>query len=387
MSPSTVNMNTNQKIPYAPLVALLLSCHSLHAKESPEVAAVVDSAATTYMSDPHSVGLSIGVLKDGRSFTFNHGSAVRGKTQRPTEQTLYPIASITKTFTGSLLALAAIEKKLSLEDDVRKHLPGDFKNLEFDGQPIRLRHLLNHRSGLPFLLPDRPELVPGYQNEPIATQQSRLAEALKTYTRADFYSDLRLVKLPAVPGKEFRYSNTAAQLAGYVLEGIYQEPFEQCVKSKLARPLGMTNTAIALNPWQRGQLATGYDGDGNVMPFPLDELQAAGALKSNVADLLKYLRWHATEADEAVKLSHQPTFTENNYAAGLNWQILNANGRRLVWQEGNLPGFTSYLLFEPELGLGLVLLTNESGPSSSQRISAMANQILKALDDRSILLP
>lgn len=164
-------------------------------------------------------------------------------------------------------------------------------------------------------------------------------------------------------------------------------PASWAAASKISRPLGMEDTAIKLQPAQLARLAQGHDGDGTPLPPPRDELQAAGALKSTVADLLKYLRWHVAETDKAVQLSHAPTFAENNYAAGLNWQILTSNGRRLIWQEGNVPGYTSYLLFEPELNLGLVILTNESDRTSSPRIAAMANGILRALDNRSVLLP
>lgn len=351
------------------------------------MAVIVEAAAKTYMGDSQSVGLSLGVFKEGGVSTFNFGSTHRGKAVAPTERTLYPIASITKTFTGTLLALAATEGKLKLEDDVRFFLKGDFPQLEFEGHPVRLRDLLNHRSGLPFMLPNRPELAPGYQNEPIAKHLERSARALATYTRADFFADLRQVRLTSIPGQEFHYSNAAAQLAGYILEDIYGVSFGDLVTSKISRPLGLEDTTIQLQPSQLARLAQGHDGDGTPLPPPRDELQAAGALKSTLADLLKYLRWHVAETDKAVQLSHAHTFAENNYAAGLNWQILTSGGRRLIWQEGSVPGYTSYLLFEPELNLGLVILTNESDRTSSARIAAMANRILQALDARSILLP
>jgi serine-type D-Ala-D-Ala carboxypeptidase/endopeptidase len=358
----------------------------LCAQERP-IAGVVETAARKYMSDARSVGLSVGVHRSGSDFTFNFGSIAHGKAAGPTERTLYPIASITKTFTGTLLALAAAEGKLRLDDDVRAYLKGDFSNLELEGNPIRLSHLLNHRSGLPFILPDRPDLRPGYQNEPIKMHLERLATALSTYTRADFFTDLRQVRLTFVSGQKFQYSNTAAQLAGYILEDIYAASFGELITSKISAPLGMEDTAIKMEPAQLARLAQGHDDHGTVLPPPRDELHAAGSLKSTVADLLKYLRWHLAETDKAIQLSHRPTFTEKNYAAGLNWQILTSSNQRLIWQEGNIPGYTSYLLFEPELKLGVVLLSNESDRTSSQRLVLMANEILRALDARSILLP
>jgi CubicO group peptidase (beta-lactamase class C family) len=372
------------RIVFTALVALMAP--TARAATAVDVPLVVESAAKVFAEDPAFVGASIAVLRSGKDWTFNFGSTTREGQVRPTARTLYPIASITKTFTGSLLAMNAIEGKLTLGDEVSKHLQGDFANLVFEGHPVRLRDLLNHRSGLPFLLPDRPELQPGYQSEPVDRFVQRLDAVWATYTRADFLTDLARVKLDGVPGEKFRYSNAAAQLAGYVLEAIEGESFERILKRKLTRPLGMRDTTIALSASKRRRLARGYEGTVSLPP-PHETLQAAGALKSTTADLMKYLRWHLEEKDAAVLLSHQPTFHQGNYSAGLNWQILESGGRRLIWQEGNLPGYTSYLLFEPELDVGIVVLTNESGRSSSRRISTMCNTILTSLDPRSVLLP
>lgn len=189
------------------LLVLLLAGSSLRAQEWRPIAAIVETAAKTYMGDSQSVGLSIGVFQGGSVSTFNFGSTIRDKAGTPTERTLYPIASITKTFTGTLLALAATERKLKLDDDVRTFLKGDFTHLEFEGHPVRLRDLLNHRSGLPFMLPNRPDLTPVYQNEPITKHLERSAKALANYTRADFFTDLRQVRLSSIPGQKFQYSN------------------------------------------------------------------------------------------------------------------------------------------------------------------------------------
>jgi CubicO group peptidase (beta-lactamase class C family) len=336
--------------------------------------------------DPGFVGASVGVIHDGKVATFNFGSSWRDANIPPTDRTLYPIASITKTFTGSLLAMAVDEGKVALDDDVRKFLHGDFPNLEFAGAPIRMRELLNHRSGLPFILPDRPELMPGYQGASIDAFAARLDAALRRYPRSQFFADLRKVTLDAIPGEKFGYSNSAAQLAGFILEDLEGASFEELVERRIARPLGMHDTSIQMSNRQRARLARGYEGAIELPPPPA-ALQAAGALHSSVFDLIKYLRWHMAEKDAAVALSHQPTFASGNYSAGLNWQMLNVDGVRLIWQSGNLPGYTSYMLFEPELGLGIVVLTNESGPGSTRRIEDFCNSILKALDVRAVQLP
>lgn len=350
------------------------------------VAATLNRAANEFFRDtPQAVGLSIGVVKDGKIYTFNYGTVEKGQAPSPTANTIYPIASITKTFTGTLLAQAALEKRISLDDDVRKYLKGSYPNLEFGGHPIRLYDLLDHRSGLPFFLPDRPETQPDSTDG--APWTARISEQTKNYRREDFLADLHKVKLTAVPGEKFSYSNAGAQLMGYILERVYGMSYEALLKKKILGPLKMNCTAITLDPQQKQRLAQGYDAKGRLMPEIARQLSGAGGIKSSVNDMLKYARWQMAEDDEATKLSHKPQFTSGSYSAGLNWQIVRSGNNRLIWQEGNIDGFNSLCLVEPEQKLGLVILANEEDRSSAHNLSVMTNSILKELDGGAILLP
>jgi CubicO group peptidase (beta-lactamase class C family) len=337
------------------------------------VRAAVEPAARAFVADPRSAGLSLGVLMGGEAFTYHFGVLDRGQAAPPDDRTLYPIASITKTFTGSLLAQAAAEKKLRLDADIRTYLSGLYPGLEFQGQPILVHQLVTHRSGLPFVLPD--------------ASPEKANEVLRGQTKKAFLEHLRGVTLGTAPGATFRYSNAGAQLAGYLLEDIYGVSYEELVARQITRPLGMPDTVITLTAEQRARLAKGYDGEGRVVPEIPDEFQGAGALKSTVVDMLKYAGWHLAESHPAVTLSHAPTFTECNYSAGLNWQMLTVGGRRLIWQEGHVPGYLSYCVLAPELGLGIVLLTNAEDAQSSARAAGLINKVLSSLDSRAPSLP
>lgn len=119
-----------------------------------------------------------------------------------------------------------------------------------------------------------------------------------------------------------------------------------------------------------------------------DELQGAAALKSTVADMLKYIQWNVAEQAETAKLSHQPTWRSGrNYSAGLNWQMLRSGNYRMIWQDGNIPGFSSLCVNYPELNMGIVVLSNECDRRTASRVAALANQIMKSMDERAILLP
>jgi len=346
----------------------------------------VDRAVEIFLGTcPQSVGLSLGVYLSGRTWRFNYGHMAPGKKTAPTSKTLYPIASITKTFTGTLLAMAQLEGRLRLDDDIRQYLDGDYPNLAFDGHPIRLLDLVDHRSGLPLMLPDRPEMRPDFVGGGSFT--TRIVGIWKTYTRTDFYADLHRVTLRAIPGQNFQYSNAAAMLAGYILERLYDQPYETLVKKKITMPLGMNDTTITLSPSQAGRTVKGYDAAGMVTPDNPDAIQAAGALKSTIDDMLKYVAWQVAESNPAVTLSHKSCTGEGAYQAGLNWQMLNDKGRRVIWQSGNIEGFHSFCVAEPELKLGLVALFNEADEKSNSGHNTLVNAIIKGVAPEAVLLP
>jgi len=336
------------------------------------------------MAAPQAVGLSIGIYKGGKTYLYNYGTVQKDRQQLPTGQTAYAIASISMTLTGALLAQAVVEKKVTLGDDIRNYLPGHYPNLAFDGQPIRLFHLINHRSGLPFLLPDRPD---AFANT--AVPSSAIATALlQNYTPSDFFADLHKVRLNAAPGYAFRYSNAGAQLLGYILERVYKLSFEELVRLKITQPLAMNDTKITLTPADLDRRANGYDCNGIQMPDTPNQLQGACAVKSTVADMLKFIQWNVAEQDKAANLSHQLTWgDENRYSAGLNWQVLNTAGYRVIWQDGNIPGFSSLCVNYPELDMGIIVLSNECDRQTASRIRVLANQIARTLDDRATMLP
>ena len=328
----------------------------------------VHQATVDLLSRSRAVGLSIGVLSaDGSVRSYGYGSTSLERATLPTPRTRYAIASITKTFTATLLAQAVVEGRLRLDDDIRRYLPGDYPNLVFAGQAIRLSHLITHLSGLPRNFPDS-------------------AVATSAADRDRFYRELHRVVLDTIPGARLSYSNAAAQLLGYILEGVYEQPLEALVSARITRPLKMLDTKIALTRSERAQMARGYDSAGapvNASRFV--SLQAAGALTSTVADMVRYLRWHAADRDSAIRLTHQPSLTMGSYSVGLNWQMMEGNGRHTIWQDGGLPGYTSLAAFSPELHVGVVLLS--TGRDYTSGLSVLASRVLAALDPRAVPLP
>ena len=352
---------------------------------SASIDAIVNAAAAAYLDHPGTAALSVGMSYQGRSKTYHFGRVSKALPVAPTDNTVFAIASITKTFTGALMAKAQLDGKLDTNDPVVKYLDGSYANLQFGQQPVRLYHLLNHRSGLPFILPNPPQADPQFDS-PIPFP-IRINEIVANSSRHDFYAGLGRVELKAAPGARFEYSNAGAQLAGYIVERVYGQDYETLLRRLISAPLGMHDTAIVLTPAQAARLAPGHEQDGTIQAQESANSQGAGAIKSTVKDMLAYARWQLDERDPVVALSHKPTYSNENFSIGLNWQMMRKGPRRVIWQDGAIPGYASFCILQPESKMALVILSNELDEKTLGRLSDMANRIMKAVDPASVPKP
>jgi len=345
----------------------LLSVHimsqQIQPKKNGNIHSLLEKESNIFMETKGAVGVSAGLIYQGQFYTCNAGSVQKGIVNKPTEDTFYPIASVTKTFTGLLLAMAVNENKVKLDDDIRKYLDGEYPNLQFEGHPILLSHLISHVSRLPFFLSDKAE-KPGY-------------------SRVDFFKDLHMVKLDMLPGIKFRYSNAAAQLLGFILEKVYHSSYENILQIKITGPLKMQHTRIALTETDKRHTVKGYNEDGSYNPELYNYMQAAGGLKSTTRDLLNYISRQMDLKDTAILLSHKECWGFDmekgvRYSNSLGWQITkNTEGFSRISQDGNLANCSSEIIFCPELKVGVVILSNSYMPDA---VSFMANEILKQIE-------
>jgi CubicO group peptidase (beta-lactamase class C family) len=357
-----------------------------------EAGAVIDSivneVAGAFMKDGRQVGLSIGILKDGVTRTFHYGSTEKGKDLRPTDSSIYEIGSLSKTFTGTLLAQAIIEGKLDQGDDIRKYLPAAYPNLEYTGHPIKIIHLANHTSGLPLLLPE----IPGFFQKPQDSIPVLISSLYRNYTRDNFWKDLHHIEIKNQPGYEVNYSNAGAQLAGFILERIYGLSYGSLIKKNITGPLGMSYTDVAYtkNTIQR-LFAKGYNSRGIMMPYnhTLSILEPAGGICSSIKDMLAYLEMQLNEKNETVHLAHQVSYGDaNTSATGLFWQINKmAGGQTILWHSGATFGFSCFCAICPDLNLGIILLSNEYDINSLERLTYLANNIINKGFKQEMKLP
>ena len=308
---------------------------------------VIQEAVTLYMSNKNVAGLSIGVLQNGKISTYNFGEIKKGTGQLPTANTIYEIGSVTKTFTGILLANAVLEGKVKLDGDICKYLDGNYPNLQFAGRPISLVDLSNHTSGLP----SQPKM-PG-SDEDIFSASTKFNDKML----ADI---LHHVTIDTLPGTRRQYSNFAVGLLGLILEKVYGMNYEQLLKKYILGPYAMKQSKITMSKTDFRSFAQGYDVEGNPAPYWRNRIaEPAGGIRSTTHDMLIYAQEQMNTKDSAAKLSHQLTFGNAKQGTGLNWGISTTKEGYLRWShDGGTDGFTSLCLVYPELNAAIILLTN-----------------------------
>lgn len=330
------------------------------------------------MADKQAVGLSIGVYHNGTVSFYNYGTTEKGKTILPTQHTVYEIGSVTKAFVSLILANAVIEKKVNLDDDIRKYLDGSYPNLEYNKRPITLEHLANTTSGIPNWLPATPQEITNAPADSTSFLRDRIYGA---YTAKDFYDALHKVELDTVPGYKTRHSNAAAQLLSYILEKAYGSSIDNLVKKYVSAPNQMHNTSFLASRSNSKSLAVGYNEKGNQMPyFTASSMKGVGGLNSTTSDLINFIRLQLGNKDKAVALTHKQSFNAGYYSIGLTWlRYKHANGKHQVWADGGTYGFASYIVFYPEINSGVVVLANESDDSTPGKLGSIAYQVFDML--------
>ncbi|WP_285055426.1 serine hydrolase domain-containing protein [Pedobacter ginsengisoli] len=333
-----------------------------------------------YVRSPEAMGLSVGIFYQGKPAQYHFGTISKNRSEPPTGQTVYELGSITKVFASTLLANAVLEHKVSLDDDIRKYLPGKYPNLVYKGHPVKLVHLANLTSGLPNWIPDADSL---FQSLPQDSIPQALIRQHKNFSKQQFYKELQKVTLSTEPGITPKHSNAAAQMLGFILEEVYQKPFENLVNRYITGPLKMKQTV--LQPAKTKLLATGYNDKGVIMPYiTTPDLRSSSELVSSITDMLKFLQYELDTANKAVKLTQQATVFNPSDTVALNWHVAGEGPSGYLWHTGGTFGFSSYVVLVPAQKLGLIFLANVSDAATQTKLDSMAADIIKYLNTNQV---
>ncbi|RXM41660.1 serine hydrolase [Flavobacterium sp. YO64] len=330
----------------------LLACKSAHQTKKQSVENAITNNAVQLLEDKRFHSVSVAVLKDGKSTIKHFGELTIGKGNKPNDSTLYELASVTKTFTGYIAAKAVLDKKINLDDDIRIYLDEPYPNLEFKGEPIKIRHLITHTSGFP--------------NFPIKSENKKA-----------FFEGLKLIKIETKPGEVYYYSNTAPELTAYILEKVYQKPFEELVSEFVLKPNKMNETKFALNENDRTKLVKGYNDKNELMPnFTRTLWGGISGLHSTTTDLVKYMKLQLDKSNPIVNESHKKLYKEgSDFWEGYHWYIIENDDELIYRHHGGIYGMQNWFVIYPKQNIGISILTNTSFNETGEILEKVVDKL------------
>ena len=322
------------------------------------------SEVTSILNRRPAVGLALGVVRNGSlEFFHAHGEANIATHTPITPDTVFRVASITKTFTAiavmQLWEQGLVDLDAPANDYLRTYqlIPAKASH-----RPATVRHLLTHTSGISEQLSAGGLLRPDFGE---SVKQGRPLPTLAEYYRGG-------LQLGAEPGTRFRYTDHGPATLGQIVEDVSGQPLARYLRECVFEPLGMTSSELVRSDRLRPQLATGYRlgshgpravTDRDVVPA------AAGGAYSTPADMARYLAallgGGGNEHGAVLKPSTLAMMFEPQYqpdprmpGMGLGFFRVNAGGHPVVEHQGILPGFDSQIFAAPDDGVGVMAFTN-----------------------------
>lgn len=314
-------------------------------------------------------GAAVAVIKDDKIvYAKGFGVKEKGKSEKINEHTIFGVASNSKAFTATAIAILVDEGKLNWDDKVIKHLP-DFRLAdEYATREITIRDLLSHRSGLPAYGGD----VIWWGGE---------------YTRNEIIERVRYVQPRYSFRAAYSYQNIPFIIAGQIIEKVSGKSWDEFVKTRILQPLKMKETTTSIRDFDEKTDKTEPHfreiETGKVFPIrwrSMDNGAAAAGINSNVLEMANWLRLQLNEGEfEGKRIvsaknireiqspqtiipftnpADQPKLYSNFRAYGLGWSLREYAGYKMVWHNGWTDGQLSMTAMIPEKRIGVVVLTN-----------------------------
>jgi serine-type D-Ala-D-Ala carboxypeptidase/endopeptidase len=316
-----------------------------------DLKAIVERNAQPLVKDKPYAAVVVGVVTKGDEQVFAFG---QWDGKAPDRDSVYEIGSVTKAFTGVLLAERVKAGVVKLDDPVQKHLPDGWTVPRRDDRDITLLHLATHTSGM-------PKQADGF----LAATLANLRNPYSKYDAAALRKGLATTKLQSAIGARYDYSNLGVGLLGHALAHSSKAPsYEAVLTDRVLKPLGMTDTGIKLTESQTNRLIPGHAADGKRQDnwdFACNE--ACGALRSTIDDMLKFVKANAEPAGplkDALEMSHEcwRVVQPKEEEIGLCWVRFPAKkAPPSIWHNGQTGGYHSFVGFVPGRG-GVAVLCN-----------------------------
>ena len=342
-----------------------------------DVASKLEAKTASFVKEHRLPGAAVGIVHgDALAWFAGVGFADIAEHRAPDVTTLYRVASITKTFTGTAIMQLRDEGLLHLDDPAVEHLPELASGVSPFGalETVTIRRMLSHESGLQGDPPGTDWWVPDYEG----SAERNLARAGEITTT-----------IP--PNTQQKYSNLAYQLLGEIVARRSGMPYPEYVRTRILEPLGMNGSGFESLPEDLAErCAIGY-----AARFLSDVLEPAsippsvwaeGGLWSSVEDLARWLSFQLKEdggsregaqilAGDNLKEMHKARYLGDDAwteAFGISWYAVRKGEVIWVQHSGGLHGFTSNICFDPKEQVGAIVLLNGIGDASELSVGLAA---------------
>ncbi len=312
--------------------------------------AAVEAQLAPYVEGEVVWGVVIGLYDAGKFEIYGFGKGPGGKV--PDGKTLFDLGTLTKTYTGLLLAESVQRKEVDLDAPISDLMPPGVTIPTKDSVAITAKHLALHSAGLP-------------RHPASLTSRKAPPDPFASYNDDALYQDLITTQLATTPGTEITVSDYGVGLLGFALGRKIGGGYGQALKTRVLDPLGLKDTFLTLPVGAAARKAIGTD--DNLEPAPRwtwGVLAGAGALVSNARDCLKFLDAQLDAAAGSrgvlrpqIRLAQEPQLDRAGDNEALGW-LIDPAGRR--WYDGRTSGFRTYMGFDPKTRRGVVVLASTS---------------------------
>lgn len=325
------------------IFSIIICAFKLNAQNPKSVTTKIDEYLNTAYESYKFSGVALVYHKNEILLNKGYGySHFEKKTPNNTE-TRFPILSITKTITASIILKLQDEKKLSVKDKLNKYFP-EYPN----GSKISIHHLITHSSGIYNYTADVGIEDSTLVNNPIS----------KDFI-VNFFKDK---PLDFKPGKYYSYNNSGYFLLGLIIEKVTAKPYETVVREYLFEPFKMSNSGFDFNGLSKEKKAQGYQfwNQNQTVPYKHYDstfAYSAGSIYSTTSDLLQWAKVVANKELLKAKtweLAFKPKI--RNY--GYGWENGKYFDKKYIKHSGGYPGFMSELIYYPNDELIIILLNN-----------------------------
>jgi len=347
---------------------LILITQNVGAQITPEQ---IDSIVNRALDNFAVAGVAVGIVKDGKViYTKGYGVKDINTGEKVDANTIFAIASNSKAFTTTALAILVEEGKLSWKDKVIDIIPEFRMYNDYTTMNFNIEDLVTHRSGLGLGIGDLMFFPDG-----------------SDFSMKDIVKNFQYFTPVSAFRTKFDYDNLLYLVAGEVIKRISGKPWETFVKERIFEPLQMQHTYASLNYIGKGEnLARPHLNHGNKIVITQPERWdpekingAAGGIYSNVNDLTKWILVHLNHGKYGAGLSKKlfdpesqrkmwqihtvlpvqhSKYNQHFAGYGLGWFLTDVNGKLMVSHTGALMGMLSKTVLVPDLNLGIIVLTN-----------------------------